>query len=84
MTFSPTGYWAHFSLRYQDHGDPKPTTLETERPRPVLHWNSDGQPVISDEDGRLVTPAQYVARWTEPQPDSVHTGTFEIQPFGEE
>lgn len=44
---SPTGYYAAYTVRSNG--------TEVRSVFPVLHWNADGFPVISNYGGRLVT-----------------------------
>lgn len=72
---SPTGYYAYVSIRKWEDG--KPTDAHFEEVRPILHWNGDGHPVISDEEGNLVTPQRYIDAYTD---DDGWRGNFEVRP----
>jgi hypothetical protein len=77
--FSPTGYVATIHVDAWRLDDRKFGHRLVEESRPVLHWNEDGRPVISDEEGNLVTPQQYIAEYLELDEEHRYTGSFEIQ-----
>jgi hypothetical protein len=83
--FSPTGYWAHLYIRtragvFVGYRSVTPA-------KPILYWNDSGEPVIADEAGRLVTPAQYAADHAEEvevrEGYIGHSG-FTVQPYPKE
>jgi hypothetical protein len=77
---SPTGYAAFFNV-YAINKQTKKVDHKTfdQEGRPVLHWNADGRPVVSDEAGNLVTPEAYLAEYTETDEEHTYRGSFEIQ-----
>lgn len=51
MSHSPTGYWAHYTIQLPAD--------RAEQVYPVLRWDDDGRPVISNYGGHLVTVAAH-------------------------
>lgn len=77
MTFSPTGYWANFTYvsKPLDGG----TQYRGYDPRPILRWTEDGDPVVADEAGKLLTVKQYLAAETPASDDTdVWSGHYSV------
>lgn len=83
--YSPTGYWAHLSVRMKGKGAAGPGEPLDIHPRPVLHWNDDGQPIVADEGGDLTTVPAWLDQWIgDCDEEYTYTGAFEVQPWGDE
>lgn len=79
---SPTGYVARFTVRERGEGGRAGDLVVDDEPRPILHWNTDGRPVIANEEGALVTAEQHLAFLRNPGDEDIDTyvGYFEVQP----
>ena len=84
--FSPTGYFAHITV--DSWLDRKLQHRYVDESRPVLHWNEDGEPVICNPWGELVTPDEYIAEMSkhddDEAPGTTYLGSFEVHPFTQE
>jgi hypothetical protein len=87
---SPTGYYANFTVRIWKNG--RVDSVLQHESRPILFWSEAnpayGQhrnPIIADEEGRLMTPEEYLRDNSQPDPDGEPgeqiKGSFEVQPW---
>lgn len=79
--FSPTGYVAVIHVMSFEGGKRSLPDLIEGEALPIIRWNDDGKPVVSNEWGELVTPQELVDQYTggdEAEPEHTYRGSFEV------